>query len=1135
MEPNVREERRRIFRKELFTLREEGYLSEAIVDKVARAHHQYHLDLLELEAKPSVNEKNVPIQAATPPKPQKLKKTLTPEEIRERNITWLLNIGVIFLLIGGLFVATSNWESMTSFMKSGSIAFVALLFYGLAFLTKRVLKINKTAFAFSVLGSLFLPIFILSLGWFGLLGTYLSIYGEGRYLVGMLGSFLPIIVYYLFAKNLASRLFVWFTFVSISLGTAFLLASFHLKIDLFYLGMMVFNAILVFVYHQLKHKETLKLFTTEFIPYVQVNLVLCTLFMLFLYDNEVLYSFNLLLTAIIYLSMMYVSGRKEYHFIFSIMIVYGAYQLIEHSFLDYFGEIIYAIIGFGIVFVPKALDEKFTLNKAFQYTSAVISGLAFIYISIEGILLRAGDPSIVLMLAYLIIAVNFIYLSYHSSSRLFPYLSAVFAGSGIYETIALLSQPFDTVNFSLHLSITGFILFSVLGIAKISKYVKIIQTASRDVGLSIMAIAILTAISLLLWWELGMMLLLFVVAAFLLYKKETRIFLKEAALWTIPGLLGLSIVAFGEEINTNNSVYLNEYGYAINFAIAAILVLLSSFIWKKAGEKELDNISLYTSQALYTFAILYALFCPINHLWVQPLVLFVGIGMYYYLYKKIGTKWVPFLISIAALLTYFSIIQAIMLKISLSSTTNSLIASTSAVIMLLIAYLIRKNDLNLSFAFGWVGHCIYPLTLLYTWFAFQSDSIYSFILAVFIYAFSTKLTKFEWKIKVFLYGSFTSLFFIVSSGLDQIINQYFGNYEFPITSGCILLFALFAKDEFKKRTAYYLVPFSMIGIVLTLITYPFDLLPYLVTLTYTFCTLFYLHKIKWDLLGVVPLFLAFIATVEYIYLGELDELGKMLLSGGLGIVLSIIGQFIYKKLIEYGPKIHQSKIDGFTLISFMFFGLMYNFENQYLWSYALPGVLISASFLLQRKRVPARFSVLLTILGGAYLLQPYYSIMAKLNIPPLWEREVIVLPFIILIIFIRRCLKGRYSDITKAVQWGVLIIVSLLLIQDGLTSNTIYDALILGTLSLLSMLAGMFLQIKSYFFVGAGVLLLNVFLQTRPYWGNMPWWFYLLIAGLILITVASFNEWNKQKISKGESTLITRLKESVFDKIKKWD
>jgi hypothetical protein len=85
------------------------------------------------------------------------------------------------------------------------------------------------------------------------------------------------------------------------------------------------------------------------------------------------------------------------------------------------------------------------------------------------------------------------------------------------------------------------------------------------------------------------------------------------------------------------------------------------------------------------------------------------------------------------------------------------------------------------------------------------------------------------------------------------------------------------------------------------------------------------------------------------------------------------------------------------------------------------------------------------------------------------------------------------------------------------------------------MVAGMYIQIKSYFFIGAGVLLLNVFLQTRPYWGNMPWWVYLLIAGIILITIASFNEWHKQKVQKGESTFITFLKVNIIDKIRKWN
>ncbi|MGG1680303.1 hypothetical protein ACIFOT_32110 [Neobacillus sp. NRS-1170] len=1135
MEPISREERRKIFRQELFTLREKGYLTKSIVEIVAKAHNQFQLDLIEEEAiqlptemKISINKKPVP------PQPQKVKKVLSSEEIRERNITWSLNIGVIFLLIGGLFVATSNWESMTSVMKSGSIAIVSLLFYGIALLAFKVLKIDKTAFAFTVLGSLFLPIFILSLGWFGLLGTYLSINGEGKYVLGMLGSFLPLIVYTTFASKLKSRLFVWFSYVTVTSGAAFLAASLKLSVDFFYLGMMLFNAIIIILYHKFKGKEAYKLFTKEFVPYVQVNLVLCTLFMLFLYDNEVLYSFNLLLTAIIYLSMMFVSGRKEYHFIFSIMIVYGAYQLIEHSFLDHFGSVVYAMVGFGIVFVPKALGGKFALDKTFQYTSAIISGFAFIYISLEGILLRAGNPSIVLMLAYLVIAGNFLYLSHNSKIPLFPYLSAVFTASSLYEAIAMFAKPFQ-MNISFSIFIAGFILFLVFGIVLSNKFIKIIQNSSKDVGLGLMALAIMAALVFFKWWELGVMLLLVTVISFLLIKKEKRRHYKDAAFWILPASLGLAAPAFGEEINSISSIYFAEYGYAVNFAAGAFLVLLSSFAWRRVAEKELERFSLYISQGIYTIGIACAIFCPINVLWVQSFVLLIGIGMYYYLYKKVGTKWVPFLICSATFLTYFSIVNAVSQKIHFNQSANSLIATTSVVLLLIIAFISRKLDKDLSNAYAWSGHVIYPFALAFTWFAYNFESIYSFITALFVYGLSTRYAVKEWKIKAFLYGSFTALFVTVSLALGKTLVRYFGNYEFPITSCLILIFSLAVNKEMQRRTAYYFVPFSIMGIGFMIMNYPFTWVSYVITCLYAFAAVFYLHKIKWNLIEIIPLFLAFLATAEISYVSDMDGLEKMLLSGGMGIAMSILGQFNYKMLLESGKKPKENKVDGFTIISLLFFGFMYFFETQALWTHAIPGILIAVTIWMQRKRVPGNLSVFMSILGGAYLLEPYYSLIQELNIPAFWEREAEVLPFILLVIFIRFLLKGRYSEITKAIQWGVLIIVALLLIQDGLASNTIYDAIILGSLSLLSMISGMFLQIKSYFFTGAGVLLLNVFLQTRPYWGNMPWWFYLLIAGLVLISIASFNEWHKQKVLKGEKTFISSLKERIIDRIKQWD
>src|SRR5690625_7364278 len=133
------------------------------------------------------------------------KKKKTDQEIRERNITWLLGIGVVFLLIAGTFLATSTWYLLPDMVKTLIIALVAGLFIGLALLTDKVLKISKTGLAFYVLGALFLPIIILSIGFYGQLGHYLSIHGDGKYLLGALGAIVLLPVYMYMAEKLRSE------------------------------------------------------------------------------------------------------------------------------------------------------------------------------------------------------------------------------------------------------------------------------------------------------------------------------------------------------------------------------------------------------------------------------------------------------------------------------------------------------------------------------------------------------------------------------------------------------------------------------------------------------------------------------------------------------------------------------------------------------------------------------------------------------------------------------------------------------------------------------------------------------------------------------------------------------------------
>ncbi|OCA90630.1 hypothetical protein A8F94_01760 [Bacillus sp. FJAT-27225] len=1162
MKPHVREEERQLFRKILFEMRDKGYIEPDIANGVGKAHLQYHLDLLEQDRersealaeraklasnppaqhiqKPGVQpaaEKNVPEAVRPAPKPYvpKPKNVLTAEQIRERNISWLLNIGVIFLLIGGLFVATSNWESMSSIMKSMTIALVSFVFFGFAYLSAKILKIKKTAFAFLVLGNLFLPIFVLSLGWFGLLGPYLSVGGEGGFLLGFLGSLLPSVVYILFAKKLGSRLFVWFSYIGISFAAGFLLASMKLGIDYFYLGIMLYNALVIFVYFKYRKHGALELFVKEFPVYIQANLILSTLLMLFFYNSEVVYSFNLILTAAIYLSMMYVSNKKEYHFIFSAMLVYGAYQLIEHSFLQSADAIFYALLALGFVFIPKGLQGSFLLDRAFRYTSAAVSILAFLYITIEGFLIRAGEPSIVLFIAYLIIAGNFLLLTRIEKQPLFPYLSTAFLGSAFYEAAQLFSKYIIEFSFQTAIFAAGLLLFVLIGWLGRKQPVESLRSPARELGLGGMLLSIIISQGFQEWFELGIMLLIFSGTILAMRKLDSRIQLKTVAAWAAPISFGFSVLAFWHSAGIKNSFIHTELGFPVYFASAAgILLVLAFLVWKNR-DNELEQSFFYTGQGMYTAAILLLIGGGSDPVWVQPLVMIGAIVCYWILYKRHQLQWTSVLLGTVVFGFYFAAVSSLDELLEFSHEVYSLITPGGAAFMLLLALGLKHKDRLLYWGFAWLGHITLPAALAFSWAIDPDWSLYSFLAAIGIYASSSRLAISLLKKIVFMYAAFTTLFVSVSKVFDLFRDGYAGSYEFPATSLLLVIVWFLLKGKLQESAAYYIVGFSMVGLAFMSFTYPFTLLPFAVTLLYGLGTLLFLHKIRWDVLAFLPLLFIFFAAMEYTAASALGDTMIFLFAGAAGLVHVAFGKFLYPRLYRGGKGIKETQFDSYTVVSFLYFVYMYSFAELSIWMAPIPGLLIALTVWLQRNRVDKSIGFFIPAAAGIILLQPYYGLLGELTIPALFEREVQVLPVIALAIFLRKAMKGRYRNITSNLQWAALLFSAILLIQDGLASSTVYDALILGTLSLVSLLAGMFLRIKSYFFTGAGVLLLNVFLQTRPYWGNLPWWGYLLAAGTLLIGIASYNEWNKQRGDTGGEPLGARLKQRIRNTLNGWN
>ncbi|MEW8971907.1 MAG: hypothetical protein AB2411_14860, partial [Mesobacillus sp.] len=750
--------------------------------------------------------------------------------------------------------------------------------------------------------------------------------------------------------------------------------------------------------------------------------------------------------------------------------------------------------------------------------------------------IHTENPSYILVAAYLIISANFIYLANNNGNMIFKYLSPIFLAAAMFEAVLQTGKWISIENLSLPIYLIGFALFMLLGWLLNLRYLQAIKTSSRDVGIVIMLSMILITFFQSLWWELGLMYFLMSYAFYEMLNIETRTILPLLSQWAAPISLGLSIAAFGEEIRLNSSFYHDAIGMPGNFAIAGALLLTISFGLGKIKENKLSKNAFFCANGFYAASLFYTFPFPISNIYGESAIWFGGIMMSLLLYKVTNERIAAFISAIISLVWYLITLNSIDDKLyDFNTLSEVLIIPGGGWLLLGIAALIFQRRKELAVAYSWIAHVYLAPILAIAFIIYGAEAIMSYLIAAGVYASSIPFVKKEWKVKSFLYAAFTSLFLAIHTAVDYFTETDSGHYGFLLTSILLAAFWKLSSPEYKHRTLYYLLPISLLGAASFLAAYPYSWLLFGITIGYASAILVLLHKVNWELAAIAPLMLIFYGTIQIIFQARLEVNWDIAILAGFGILLIFSGSRIFQNLWEKGGAIGLKSLDAYSLVGFLFVVSVAFLYGETFWALIIHGVLLSAGLWLQRNRIHGKGVNAIKLIAGAYLLVPYYTAIDQLELPALLEREIYVLPFVALSIFARFILKGKNKQITSYIQWAVLIIVSLLLIQDGLDSNTVYDALILGTLSLISMLAGMWLRVKAYFFVGAGVLLLNVILQTRPFWGNLPWWGYLLIAGSILITVASFNEWNKQKAAKGEKTILVRLKERLLMKLKNWN
>ena len=1039
-------------------LKNEGYLREGEAGNVKAAYSKYVEDLKQKNAaspSPPPVSQSVPVYPASPVsppfpayraypddisprypsnpayygnspvyKPEPEKRTLTKEEISERNITYILNIGVVLILLSGLIFGTTTWEIMNNAGKVVLLCSASAVLFIVSIIAKAVLKIPKSSSAFWILGSLLFPISLLSIGYFRLFGDYLSFFGEGRYQFGLICALLCLPLYIWSACRSESRTFSWITLVNITLIFVFSVLSFHPANVLFSLLLLGYNLLLLIASFMIKNTKRFSLFFNELPLFLQFNLILSTVIALALFDSAYLYSVNILFASALFFALSLSQKKGGYDYVFGLLFTLGMFLLSRKFQSPAAAFMAVPITGFLFTGLSFLADSDASRGIKLQIFSGISTLLGFVYVSAMLVPLNSPGDYAVGLISLALITANFIFLSFKTNKPFFGIMAP-------FQCLAisyLFSDLLKTFYFFRHQN--ELLLFSTILVFVLGYWLNRIERLNHLKYSSLAAALLNTAV-------------VFLISS--LHK---------------PELLNLSVISF---IFTAQVFILSRKAKDESLK-TALNILLSFLIF---GSLYLIRTS-YSLTGILPHA--FAFFCAL----LTFLLHFVPI-------KKLA--------DFRKMLFYCG--------------------HTLMAIIFLNILITNKNGLV--------------------------DTAILFILGI-AYLYSVAVTKTREKILWFYAALVTStvIVFHVFTQVKLIYQLDLMKYWLFVAGYLLLaLYFIIRKTELSKHVPMFLCVVSVMMIYGSLFAKSMLWYEYAAEIAFAalLCLSIFLSELR--LLPVFPLALIFTANHVLV--------DVMLKGSGVSIpfiviwfiVLLAVGFKRYLYLFDFERK----DADWFGIFAllcvFHFRGAYVDFDVRWLIS-MLPGLTCSIWFFINRSRLFDNYDFRIgSVLFALSLLWPYYSLLGSgYGQVKDYIYELVLLPLVLLTyICVKWICFGVKNSFLSFAEYFVpavayTILLSRLYYADGMTHG-----LIIGIAGLVSLLYASLFRTKSALIYGCAVILVSVFIETRTFWFSIQWWVYLLVLGLILVAVASFNEYQKNKDHAG---VVSRIN-GFLDKFSDWN
>lgn len=969
-------------------------------------------------------------------------------------INIILIIGVFFVVLSGLIFVTTTWRILPDFFKVFSVSLFTAMFFVISIIFEKKLRRYKTGMAFFTLGSIFIPITILGIGFFSLLGNWLSLYGKGNSLLGLVAFVSFGAICAVGSAKYQSKYFTWCCLSCITISIYMLLKALYLPTDISILCLSISCSLIVFLGDKITSKalnkeSRYKLLLLNFKLYSIINISVICIYATIFSTVSIVSGISILTLALVFLKKSFNESKNPVGiYPFTILTLIGFLKLnVNHTDDGYLLLATLSAVAVLLFSLMNLFGEN--IKKRLQIASIFILVISFIssgvcFVSLSG-------WTIPILISMFIIFVCMVYLSIFNHNKIakhFQPLILIGLFHGIYELFIN-----DRIELSVFMSLLCFVSFLFYYFFKTKKSGFTFRTLTSDIAfLAVCAIGVLVNN--------------YNTACISIYSYPTPLFPTIIYAFFCIGLLCalLSILSLEKEQTVFGKVcsFILPFCFILNYIPMGRMIAKLSY--------NLNSLDSYTVNEVHSFFILYSI---------------IVIGSIFILFNQNKSEKIKrFLSSTKISVPALGIIGFYQAK---SNFDNVLYPAYLWVIMIyLILNLIcfeeyrRKHSSEQNFIILAYFHLSSGLLLLASFFT-TSEIIYcsNKNIPESVYAVLTPAL-----ISAILYGIYAVRTFI----LKKEENFYFKQL-YLFSRIAIMCFAAICPLIYLTKVDYSLF-YLLVCSGLILLSY----FAFYIRKENSFCIV--------PLLFIYPIFFDTIDLwrnqSNYTLLLGISTCIIFLLLLGAGRLLH--PKFYNKTIVDKKSRILFNWIDVINIIAPISLILM---DDKY-WSFS--GFVMLAVYVINYlnrfgKGVPN--SMVLTamsmVLCIAYWNQPFFEIYEIIR------AELLILPIVLFAIALKFIWKNQ-KNVMNIVLFIVSILSIIILAGDAIRTENVIDILIIGIISLAMLIVSFLMKKKSWFILSSVTLVLMAVYMTRSFWLSLAWWVYLLFAGVILISIAAIKE-----------------------------